>query len=305
MADEAHILTDKKLEEMERHLSAIYSDVEKSVAKSWQEYIAESSKEIDALQKAYDDAKASGDKDAIRKAGKKLQRAKKEKTILDEHYQALTERAARDLATVNEKALAYINGEVPEIYVANYNALKESVDGVGGYAFELIDADTVKHLALTDDSLLPFKVLDPAKDIPWNMRNINTQVLQGILAGEPMDKISRRIKNVQSMNEVSAMRAARTLVTEAENKGRQDSYQQAEDDGIIIHKEWIATADNRTRHMHRELDGKTVPQDKPFVVDDMEIMFPADPEADPSLVYNCRCTIGAVVKGFKKVKKQK
>ena len=38
MADKAHILTDEKLEQMERHLSAIYSRAEKEIQKTADEY---------------------------------------------------------------------------------------------------------------------------------------------------------------------------------------------------------------------------------------------------------------------------
>ena len=43
-------------------------------------------------------------------------------------------------------------------------------------------------------------------------------------------------------------------------------------------------------------------QDKPFSNDIGLIMFPGDPGAHPANVYNCRCTMAAVVKGFKKVR---
>jgi SPP1 gp7 family putative phage head morphogenesis protein len=209
------------------------------------------------------------------------------------------------LLNVNKIAIAYINGNLPEVYALNYNAIKGTLAGVRGYSFSLVDADTVRNLATVDKSLLPYKKLDPAKDIPWNMKKINAETLQGILQGESMDKIAKRLRNVQDMNKTQAIRSARTIVTGAENQGRQDSYARAEADGIILDKEWIATNDSRTRHWHADLDGKTVPQDKPFKNDFGEIMFPGDPTAHPANVYNCRCTVAAVVKGFKKLSHQK
>ena len=224
----------------------------------------------------------------------------------------MKEDVAKQLLNVNQTATAYINGELPEVYSLNYNALADSVDGVGGYSFTLVDPDTVKHLATTDTSLLPFRELDPAKDIPWNMKKINSQVLQGIIQGESIPNISKRIMNVQEMNKDAAIRSARTIVTGAENKGRQDSYERATKDGIILEKEWIATNDNRTRHAHGMLDGVVVDYDKPFEtvlwlsknkrMPD-KIMFPGDPAAHPANVYNCRCSMASVVKGFKKVRK--
>ena len=302
MADIAHTKTDQKLEEMEKRLSAIYSRAEKEIGQRWKEYLVEAQAEIDELQKAYDLAKKGGDQKEIRKAGMKLSMAKRNRTLVNNRFQDLTERTAAELANVNKTALAYINGQLPEVYSINYNVLAPTVDGVGGYSFALVDADTVKHLATTDKSLLPYKQLDEKKDIRWNVKKMNAEVMQGILQGDPMDKIADRLRKVTTMNETAAIRNARTMVTGAENKGRQDSYARAEADGIILQKEWIATNDNRTRHWHAELDGQTVPQDKPFSNAVGLIMFPGDPGAHPANTYNCRCSMAAVVKGFKKVR---
>lgn len=302
MADIAHTKTDQKLEEMENRLSAIYSRAEKEIGKRWKEYLAESQAEIDELQKAYDLAKKSGDAKEIRKAGIALSRAKKDRTLMDNRFKALTETTAAQLANVNKTALAYVNGQLPEVYSINYNALEPSVDGVGGYSFALIDADTVKNLATTDKSLLPYKQLDEKTDIRWNVKKMNAEVLQGILQGEPMDKIAGRLSKVTDMNATAAIRNARTMVTGAENKGRQDSYARATADGIILAKEWISTNDSRTRHSHAVLDGAIVDQDKKF---DNGLMYPGDPSGRPEEVYNCRCTVAAVVKGFKKAQVQK
>ena len=299
MADEAHRLTDKKLEEMEKRLSAIYSRAEKEIGERWKEYLVEAQEEIDELQKAYDLAKKGGNQKEIRKAGRKLSQAKRERTLMNKRFKALTERTAAELANVNKTALAYINGELPEVYAINYNALETTVDGIGGYSFALVDADTVRNLATTDKSLLPYKELDEKKDIRWNVKKMNAEVLQGILQGEPMDRIADRLLKVTTMNETAAIRNARTMVTGAENKGRQDSYARAEADGIILQKEWLATNDGRTRHSHAMLDGAIVDQDKKF---DNGLMYPGDPSGRPEEVYNCRCTVTAVVKGFKKVR---
>ena len=302
MADIAHTKTDQKLEEMEKRLSAIYSRAEKEIGERWKEYLVESQAEIDELQKAYDLAKKGGDAKEIRKAGIALSRAKKDRTLMDNRFKSLTETTAAQLANVNKTALAYVNGELPEVYSINYNALEQSVDGVGGYSFALIDADTVKNLATTDNSLLPYKQLDEKADIRWNVKKMNAEVLQGILQGEPMDKIAGRLSKVTGMNETAAIRNARTMVTGAENKGRQDSYKRAEKDGIVMKREWLATNDRRTRHWHAELDGVEVDIDEPWENEFGKIMFPGDPSADPANTYNCRCSMAAKVIGFKKVR---
>ena len=300
MADIAHTKTDQKLEEMENRLSAIYSRAGKEIGTRWKEYLAESQEEIDELQKAYELAKKNGDAKEIKKTGIALSRAKKDRTLMDSRFKAMTETTAAQLSNVNKTALAYVNGELPEVYSINYNALSESVDGVGGYSFAIVDADTVKNLSTTDKILLPYKKLDEKADVRWNVKKFNSEVLQGILQGEPMDKIANRLSKVTDMNATAAIRNARTMVTGAENKGRQDSYARATADGIILQKEWIATNDGRTRHSHAVLDGAIVDQDKKF---ENGLMYPGDPNGRPEEVWNCRCSVAAVIKGFKKVKK--
>ena len=293
MADKAHRLTDEKLEEMEKRLSAIYSRAEKEIQKTADEYFSKFSKQDEAKRKLVEQGKLTEEE---------YTKWRKGKVMYGKRFTEMKEQCAKQLLNVNQTALAYVNGELPEVYALNYNALAGSVDGVGGYSFTLVDADTVRNLAVTDTSLLPYKELDPAKDIPWNMKKINAETLQGILQGESMDKIAKRLRNVQEMNKTQAIRSARTIVTGAENKGRQDSYARAEADGIILQKEWLSTNDGRTRHSHAMLDGAIVDQDKKF---DNGLMYPGDPSGRPEEVYNCRCTLVAKVNGFKKAKVQK
>ena len=293
MADKAHRLTDEKLEEMEKRLSAIYSRAEKEIQKTADDYFSKFAKQDEAKRKLLEQGKITEDE---------YTKWRKGKVMYGKRFTEMKEQCAKQLLNVNQTAIAYVNGELPEVYAINYNALAGSVDGVGGYSFALVDADTVRNLAVTDTSLLPYKELDPSKDIPWNMKKINAETLQGILQGESMDKIAKRLRNVQKMNKTQAIRSARTIVTGAENKGRQDSYSRAEADGIILQKEWLATNDSRTRHSHAMLDGAIVDQDKKF---DNGLMYPGDPSGRPEEVYNCRCTLVAKVNGFKKVQVQK
>ena len=293
MADTAHRLTDEKLEEMEKRLSAIYSRAGKEIQKTADEYFSKFAKQDEAKRKLLEQGKITEEEYAKWRKGK---------LMYGKRFAEMKEQCAKQLLNVNQTAIAYVNGELPEVYAINYNALESAVDGVGGYSFTLVDADTVRNLAVTDTSLLPYKEIDPKKDIPWNMKKINAETLQGILQGESMDKISKRLRNVQEMNKTQAIRSARTIVTGAENKGRQDSYARAEADGIILQKEWLATNDGRTRHSHAMLDGAIVDQDKKFA---NGLMFPGDPSGRPEEVWNCRCTVAAVVKGFKKAQVQK
>ena len=105
------------------------------------------------------------------------------------------------------------------------------------------------------------------------------------------------------MNRTSAVRAARTAVTEAENAGRQAAADELEKKGVIMGKRWVATHDSRTRDEHLEADGQIVENGNPFVVGGEELMFPGDKSLGASgwNLYNCRCTRVAEIIGFKSI----
>ena len=302
MVDKAHLATDELLSKMERRLRAIYTRASREIGEAWEAYLREAGVEIADLQKQYQEAKKANDTELARQLGKSLQKAKRERTLTDKRYRELTRQTAEQLAHVNETATAYINNNLPEVYAMNYNATGEAFNGIGGYSFTLTDADTIRNLVESDSSFLPMRELDFAKDVAWNIEKMNAEVLQGILQGESMDEIADRLAQVIGMNLRSAISAARTMVTSAENKGRQDGFERAAAMGIILEREWIATSDGRTRDWHRELDGVTVGVDEPFENAIGKIMYPGDPSANGANVWNCRCTITAKILGFKSVR---
>lgn len=300
--DLAHKQTDKKLLQMERKLKKIYEEARYGALKDWQEYVRISDKRINDLEEMRKKAHKAGDTRAERKINKTLRDEKERRTVLDERYKRLTRQIAKDLASINKKAIAYINKQLPEVYVINYNAFEDVAASVPAYSFELVNPTVVRNLAATNKRLLPYKEFNAVKDVKWNVRAINSQVLQGILTGESMDEIAKRLDKLPNMNREAAIRTARTAVTSAENKGRYDSYKQAAKDGLILEKQWLATNDRNTRPYHVELNGQIQPYNKPFVNALGTIMYPGDPSADGANVYNCRCTMIAKVVGLKKKK---
>jgi len=67
----------------------------------------------------------------------------------------------------------------------------------------------------------------------------------------------------------------------------------AEASDLVMTKEWIAAKDDRTRHDHRYLNGKSVDLEGNFLTEtNISISYPGDPKAPANEVINCRCTIG-------------
>ena len=299
MADKAHNETDRKLAEMEEHLSAIYEDAGKDIEEKARKYFEKFAEEDEKKKNLVESGEMT---EAEYNAWRQR------KMMRGQRYTDMRESIAKELLNANKTAMAYVNDMLPEIYALNYNAVAPAIQSlVKGYSFMLVNAETVKNLATREKTLLPYKSVNGRKDVRWNTKQVNSAVMQGILQGESVNTISKRLESVTEMNRKSAIRNARTTVTSAECKGRQDSYEQAARDGIEIEREWIATNDMRTRHSHAFLNGKTAAVDEPFetplqiganlfITD--RIMYPGDPNAHPANVYNCRCTILAKVKGF-------
>lgn len=290
--------TEKKLAQMEKHVRRIYDDAQKDLRSKWDKYMERADRKTRPL---WDELGKTTNEDERKVVAQRLNNAIRLQTLNNQHYKTMVDQVAANLTHVNEIASAYVNDQLPGIYSMNYNDLfKQSSILDTGVSFELMDPDTVKHLMTTDKSLLPTKRVDVPKDIAWNVKQLNLQVTQGIIQGESIGKISQRLQTVTDMNKASAVRNARTMCTEAQNKGRLDSFKQAEEEGMIIKKVWMATTDGRTRDWHAALDGEERDVDEAFETEYGPIMYPGDPHADPCNVYNCRCTLVTKILGFKK-----
>lgn len=177
--------------------------------------------------------------------------------------------------------------------------------------FNLLDKTTVLRLKKRGDLNLPSKKLNIAKNKRWNTKWMNSELLQGLYKGESVGEIALRIfpeianksdyvpkkggaNEFYRRNENIAIRNARTMVTEAENGGRLQSYKDLSDEGIVMKKVWIATEDNRTRDSHLDVDGEEVDIDEEF---SNECDCPG--EGPPDEVWNCRCSMKTHILGFK------
>lgn len=297
--DKARKQTDKKLRQMEREITKQYRKSAKGIAKSWNAYFKEANKEIQSYETALATAKKHGDKKGIERAEKDLKQAKENLTLYSQRYSDMIQETARNLATSNEKALSYVNGNMPEVYTMNYNYTEKIVENMD-VDFSAVSESVVAR-RFKDGEIVPRKRLSVPKDMRWNAKQMNSAVLQGILQGESMDKIAKRLQPIIGNNKESAIRNARTMVTQAENVGRLDGYKQLQDKGAILKKIWIATGDKRTRAWHDSMDGQEQDIDEPFIDGNgNKLMYPADPDGAPETIYNCRCSMATRVVGIRK-----
>lgn len=224
-----------------------------------------------------------------------------------QRWEAMKDTIAHDIHNTNMIAQSITKGHMPEVYANNFNYGTYEAE-VGSHidtSFTLYDRQTVERIMRDDPDLLPApgkktsKRIAEGKDVLWNKKQIQSVMTQGILQGESIPKLSKRLATtVGDKNYKAAIRNARTMTTGAQNAGRMDSYKRAESMGIDMEVEWIATLDGRTRHEHRMLDGQMRPVGKPFEVEGVKIQYAGDPHAPGNMIYNCRCTLAGHVKGF-------
>ena len=153
----------------------------------------------------------------------------------------------------------------------NYGTYMIEHGGKIDTGFSLYNHDTAEVL-LRDENiqLMPGPSTKKAaeiaanKDLQWNMRHIDSAVIQG----------------------------------------RYQAFRRADKLGVQLTIEWQATLDGRTRHDHRMMHGQRRNVDEPFETPDgFKIMWPADcssgsSDAPQSEIWNCRCTLLSWVKGF-------
>lgn len=295
--DDGRKEVDKILEEMEKKIKRIYAKAEKEVAEKaadymrrfaikdqkWQEWVAEGKKTPEAYQ-------------AWRQS----------QLLMGERWELMRAILAEDYTNADKIAKSVIEGYMPEVYASafNFGTYEIEHEALLSTSFTLYDRQTVERLLKGEDEIIPpiggvaAEAVRAGKIQRWNEEQIQSVMLQGVLQGESIPKIAKRLEEVGETSHKAAIRDARTITNGVENAGHLDSYKRAEKMGIQCKKKWLATLDGRTRHWHRLLDGQTAEMDKPFQSELGEIMYPGDPTAHPGDIYNCRCRIVSEIKGF-------
>lgn len=286
--DSAHEFSDAEIRAFEREVAGVYGEASKTAYDNLKRYLAQFEADDEKMRERL----GAGE---ITKAQYRSWRSGK--IAAGRRYRIVLKQCAEAMTHANVVAAAAIEGRLPEVYAENYNYGTWQVESAVGVdtAYALQDASTVQRLLTDHDSYLPKPSVNIAKDMAWNRRLIANQITQGVLLGESIPKIAKRIQDVAGSNRAAAVRLARTSTTAAENAGRVDSYKRAKRLGIKVQQEWMATLDGRTRSSHRKLDREKVEVGEKF---SNGCRYPGDPEAPYAETCNCRCTLIACCDGL-------
>lgn len=287
MADPAHEQTDQVLEDVRERVRREYLRAYEETSAKLGDYLSR----FEAKDRIHAEAVRRGEETEA-----DYREWRRGQILVGKRWQELADTLAEDYRNADRVAASIVNEHTPEVYALNHDYATFEVESGSliDTSYTLYDRPTVERLLRDRPDLLPVAKVDGKKDLAWNRRHVVSAVTQGVLQGESMPAVARRLRSVADMDFRASMRTARTAVTSAENAGRTDAYRRAEGMGIRVRKQWLATLDQRTRHSHRRLDGETVGVDEAF---SNGLMYPGDPEGPGGEVYNCRCTLVADLEG--------
>lgn len=120
-----------------------------------------------------------------------------------------------------------------------------------------------------DGALLKDHVSEWSRNTVFRMQS---ELRTGIIAGEGIEPLRRRIETVAALKTSQARSIARTYVMHVTNAARAKLYEENRD--VIASEQWVATLDDRTCLRCAVLDNKT---------------FPPGKGSQPPLHINCRC----------------
>lgn len=298
MPDKGHMETEALLRALEKRIAAEYRKANREITRKVNAYMSEFKRK----DKEWREKLESGDiTEAEYKAWQTGQ------VMIGKRWEEMRHTIAQDYANTNDLAKQMAFDSMPDVYALNHNYATFEVEKGGKVdtSYTLYDRPTVERLIRDDPKLLPdprpgsplAQKLAKHKELRWEEQHVQSVVLQSILQGESLEQTAKRFTQLTEMNYRQSVRYARTATTGAQNAGRVDGYKRAEKLGVNMKQIWLSTLDSRTRHEHRVLDGQEVDVGEPFIMDGFKIKYPGDPAAPAHLLYNCRCTVIAKVKG--------
>lgn len=265
--DKGHRYTDKQIEALERRLSRFYRGVSADLIKGLMEYLKRHEDEINALWERLDNGEKVDIEGFINRE-------------LDGEINILSEQCVK----ADQNAMKYVGAAMAMVFAFNNKAQAETLKKKTGI-----------KIPKKKKRLLPPST-DKAKDRLWHRVKIRFVITDGLRHGRSIHDIARKMEVVTRMDTNAAYRAARTACTNAENQGKLEAMFTLRDEfGVDVKKMWFATLDNRTRTSHRYLHGEVRELEEPF---SNGLQYPADPDGDPSEIWNCRCTLMEVINDF-------
>lgn len=297
MKDTAHNQTDEILDRLEAKLKRHYEAEAKRLDAKQAYTLRSYYKQLGDIQRDLDDEAISEAeaKDRLRRIS------------ISPTYGRAAREMARDTVKADQKAAEIINGVLAGVYLIN---MRYTLDRAEAEAKRLkisgqiirhdsdaeIRAEYARKAAQKDAALKGFKAMvNTIKDQAWTEKHYVAAMQYGIKHGYSNQKMEKVFREALGENYNSSVRIARTYVTGIENEARLEAARKMIADGWKLEKEWLSTADKRTRDSHRKQNHETREIEDTFT---NALMFPGDRSTnDPGEFINCRCRMNINVLG--------
>lgn len=290
---------DKRLEELEEEISAIYTLAAEDATEDLDNYLTAFEKAKEKMYARYIEGEISE---------QEYREWLENMIVRREEYQAMISSITDILTNADIAAMALVEGELPYVIAQSYDfgqfvgSLMADREGMDHVSFRIYNADSVQAIIRDNPDLIP--MVDVPVDQAWNRTHLRRELTASIINGDSIPDVARRLRRITSMDQNAAIRNARTAMTAGENLGRNESYNRIRSQGIEMVKEWSATYDSRTRDTHRLLNGTRANEKGLFgegILDKLDeplMEFPGDPKGAAAERYNCRCRLNIVPSNY-------
>lgn len=285
MQDKAHELTEKQLKKLEKELNTIYS-------KAFKEAKEELYKVMEKINKIPKEVDPLGYYKEMMKYNR---------------LQTLIEKLGKDIQEINKIAVKMLNGDLLDVYEENFlygQFLAEKVSSID-LMYITYTEGVIKDILLDISSPFTQIALDDVVDRKQIEMELKREFTAGLINGESIPLLSKRLQKVIEKNLYEAIRIARTEYTRIQNSARLESFKKAEELGLKLKKRWLSTSDSRTRKSHLIANGQTVDLDKEFNIGKSKLRYPGDYLGSAKEVINCRCTMITEFIGLEKTELEK
>lgn len=269
--EKAKLREEKKLL---KELKKIYEDAAKEV----EQKIRISNGKIDFLLSVYDELDEK-------------QKSLLQSQIYQKKFQENLKKQLDELiGNLNVDSYDSINRYLTESYHTGYIGTMYDIQGQGIPLITPINEKQVTRAMTLNTKLSVPLYTRMGIDVGILKKQIAKHISRGIATSSSYAHIARDIDGASNIGFNKAMRIARTEGHRIQVLSANDAQHAAKAKGCEVVKQWDATLDGRTRPMHRLLDGKLAEIDEPFVVDDIEVMYPGG-FGIASQDVNCRCAL--------------
>lgn len=287
--DQGWFDTEMQLRRMEREIRRVYGEAEKEAKAKLDDYLQRFKTKDEIKLRQLREGKITQEYYNYWRKGQ---------MCIGERWREMADALTKDYVNADKIAMSVINGHMPEVYALNHNYATFQIEqgSLVDTSYTLYNRHTVEELMRTQEpDLLPAPKVDIPKDKQWNKKHIRDTITKSVLKGDSVPDIAKSLRRVTDMDYKAAVRNARTIMTNVQNSGRMDAYKRAQNMGIRVQKQWLATPDGRTRDSHRWVDGEIKDLDRKF---SNGLDRPGDKDGPGFEVYNCRCTMIPVVNGI-------